>query len=63
MDNFSQSRLEGESFEEYRLRLKAIKTATKIYKYGFMMSFENHLIYQNVKDEERRNKKSRRSSL
>ena len=53
-------RLPDESYEDYVMRRKAMKIATKIFKLGYSMTFEEHLIYQQYvkQNEGRRNKKS-----
>lgn len=55
--SFESHRLEGESFENYKLRQKIANKALTIYKRGDMVSFDQHLAIMEQKKEARKNKK------
>lgn len=60
MDHLSPVRQEGESFENYKQRMKVLKVTEKIYKRGYFMSFGEHLEFQKyAQDERRRNKETK----
>lgn len=46
MEELSAVRQEGESFEAYKHRMKALNMAYKIYKKGMIVNFRTHLQMQ-----------------
>lgn len=61
MDHLSVVRMDGEDFQHYKQRMKVLKLTEKIYKRGYLMSFEEHLEFQKyAENERRRNKEAKR---